>query len=116
MIIATRTLTVVTKSGAEADVTIRLYLPEETGGRWECRYELDFPQDGWPAETVKSYTAGSDALQALQLAIQKLGVELRMTSYHKDRTMRWDGWDGYGIALPKEGRDLMRGDDAKFYG
>jgi hypothetical protein len=55
-------------------------------------------------------------LQALQTAIQKLGVDLHSTSYHEARKMRWNAWDGYGIALPREGRNLMRGDDAKFYG
>ncbi len=116
MVIATRKLTVVTKSGATAEVVLRLFLPVASGEAWDCRYEIDWPEDGWPARTVKSHAIGSDALHALQLAMQKLGVELHMTSYHKDRTMRWDDWDGYGIALPKEGRDLMRGDDAKFYG
>ncbi len=116
MIIATRKLTVVTKSGREADVAVRLFLPVGSGDRCECRYEMDFPEDGWPAQTVKGSAVGSDALHALQLAIQKLGVELHMTSYHSDKAMRWGHWDGYGIALPKEGRDLMRGDDAKFFG
>lgn len=116
MIIATRILTVMTKSGGEAAVAIRVFLPEGAGERWECRYEIDFPADGWPAQTVKSHAVGSDTLHALQLAMQKLGVELHMTTYHADRKMRWGYWDGYGIALPKEGRDLMRGDDAKFYG
>lgn len=116
MIVASRTLTVVTKAGGEAAVSIRLFLPEGAGDRWECRYEIDFPEDGWPARTVKSHAVGSDSMHALQLAMQKLGVELHMTSYHRDHAMRWEHWDGYGIALPKDGRDLMRGDDAKFYG
>ena len=48
--------------------------------------------------------------------MQKLGVELHMTSYHRDGNIRWEHWNGYGIALPKDRRDLMRGDGAKFYG
>jgi len=116
MIIATRTLTVTTKSGDKAPVALRLYLPVAIGKDWDCRYELDWPADGWPARTVKSHAVGSDALHAIQLAMQKLGVELHMTSYHTDGKMSWGDWRGYGIALPKEGRDLMRGDDAKFYG
>ncbi|MGV3491638.1 MAG: DUF6968 family protein [Devosia sp.] len=116
MVIATRSLTVRTKAGLEALVALRLYLPVAVGNEWDCRYEIDWPEDGWPARTIKSHAVGSDALHAIQLAMQKLGVELHMTSYHRDGTMRWEHWDGYGIALPKEGRDLMRGDDAKYYG
>ncbi|RYG55901.1 MAG: hypothetical protein EON56_05000 [Alphaproteobacteria bacterium] len=105
-----------TKLGHTAPVLLRIYLPEQLNERWVCRYEIDWPEDGWPAQTAKSHAFGSDALHALQLAIQKLGLDLHSTSYHKAGKMHWDDWNGYGIALPKEGRNLMRGDDAKFYG
>lgn len=116
MEIASRILLVKTKSGNDANVLLRLFSPELIEGRWDCRYEIDWPEDGWPAQTAKGHAVGSDALHALQLAMQKLGIDLHSTSYHKAGTMRWDDWKGYGIALPKAGRDLMRGDDAKFYG
>ncbi|MBN9308151.1 hypothetical protein [Devosia sp.] len=116
MIIATRILKALLKSGQWADVRLQLHLPTMSGDEWECTYEIDWPSDGWPARTVKGRAVGSDALHALQLGIQKLGVELHMTSYHRERKLRWGDWNGYGIALPKEGRDLMQGDDAKFYG
>jgi len=116
MIIATRTLGVTLKSGSRGEVSLRLYLPVQSGEDWDCRYEIDWPSDGWPARTVNGHAVGTDALQALQLAIQKLGVELHMTSYHRDGKMQWGDWKGYGIALPRDGRDLMRGDDAEFFG
>lgn len=116
MIIATRVLTVDTGSGAEAGVVLRLYLPTASGADWECRYEIDWPADEEPARTIRSRAIGSDGMHALQLAMQKLGVELHMTSYHREGRMRWGAWDGYGFALPREGRELMRGDDARFYG
>jgi hypothetical protein len=117
MIIATRVLTVKTKAGAEKPVALRLFAPTQVGNVWDCRYEIEFPEDGWAAETIKSHAQGTDAMQALQLAMQKMGVELHFTSYHKERTMRWgEGWVGYGFAVDKEARDLLIGDDAKFYG
>lgn len=117
MIIATRTLRVQTKAGAEKAVEVRLYAPEPRNAGWDCRYEIDWPEDGWPAQTTKGHAQGNDAIHALQLAMQKLGLELHMTSYHRERTMRWmEGWIGYGFALPKDARDLLIGDDAKYYG
>lgn len=117
MLIASRILTVKTKTGEERSVELRVFAPVAHGTDWDCHYELAWPEDGWPAQVTKGYARGSDSLQALQLGMQKLGVELHFASYHRERTMRWqDGWVGYGIALPKEGRDLMIGDDARFYG
>jgi hypothetical protein len=117
MIIATRTLTVKTKAGGEGPVVIRLSAPEQRGEEWDCGYEIDWPADGWPAETIKGHAVGSDGIHALQLATQKLGLELHMTSYHREGAMRWlDGWVGYGFAVPKDARDLLKGDDATYFG
>lgn len=111
MIVGTRTLTVKT-SGGERPVEVRLYSPEQVGTKWDCRYEID-----WPEGVAKSHAQGNDALHALHLAMQKIGTDLYMSRYHHERTMWWmKPWVGYGFPMPKDARDLLIGDDAKFYG
>ena len=117
MIVGTRTLTVKTKTGERKSVAIRLYSPTLEGDVWDCRYEIDWPDDGWPAQLQESHAQGSDALHALQLAMQKIGVDLHTTSYHEERAMWWiEGVVGYGFAVDKNARDLLIGDDARLYG
>jgi len=48
-------------------------------------------------------------MHAVQRALQKLG--------HRDTKMWWqEGVVGYGLALLRDARDVLRGDDAKRYG
>lgn len=117
MIIATRTLTVQTRSGGERPVTVSLHAPGEEGGIWRCAYEINWPEDGWPAETTTGHARGADAMHALQMGLQKVGMELHASRYHSEGTMYWaSGRVGYGFIVPKDARDLLRGDDATFYG
>ena len=117
MIISTRTLYIQTKQGETKEVQTRLYQPEKDGPSWVCRYEIDWPSDSWPAQTRRSRAGGADSMHALQLAMQKLGLDLHSTSYHPDGRMWWqEGLVGYGFALRRDARDLMRGEDAKWYG
>ena len=110
-------MTVRTKAGLQKPVTITLYAPAMEGTVWDCRYEIDWPEDGWPAQHQKSHVQGSDALHALQLAMQKIGVDLHTTSYHKEKTTWWiEGVVGYGFAVDKGARALLTGDDARLYG
>ena len=60
MIIATRELTAICKSGEKKPVVLRLEAPVEENGRWVCWYEIDFPADGWPAQTTRSFAGGAD--------------------------------------------------------
>lgn len=114
---AARTLYVTTKAGDTREVQTRLYEPQQDGPSWICRYEIDWPEDGWPAETRRSQAGGADSMHALQLGLQKLGLDLHSTSYHREGKMWWQaGVVGYGFALPRDARDLLRGDDAKWYG
>ncbi len=116
MIFATRTLQAKTKDGKEQPVVLRIYAPVQNGDDWDCLYEIAWPPDAGEAVT-KSHAVGSDAIHALQLAMQKLGVDLHMTKYHSDGALRWmDGWEGYGFAVPKDARDLLKGDDARYFG
>jgi len=111
MIVGNRTLTVLTAVG-ERPVEIRMCFPESVGTKLHCRYEID-----WPEGVARSHAQGNDALHALHLAMQKIGTDLYTSRYHHERTMWWvKPWVGYGFPMPKAGRDLLIGDDAKFYG
>ena len=111
MIIGTRTLTVLTPSG-EQPVVIRVFQPVQNGPNWDCHYEID-----WPEGRVKSRAMGNDALHAIDMAQQKIGTDLQMSRYHHERTMWWiKPWVGYGFPMPKGARDLLIGDDQKYYG
>lgn len=113
MIIGTRTLAIETDSH-RTSVEIRLYLPEQDSERpeWRCRYEID-----WPDGEVVSFAFGNDALHAIHAALQKLGAEVHASSFHKQRKMSWmKPWVGYGFPMPKGARDVLIGDDQKFYG
>lgn len=49
--------------------------------------------------------------------MQKIGMDLYMSRYHHEQKMWWiRPWVGYGFPMPKDARDLMIGDDARFYG
>jgi hypothetical protein len=117
MILATRQLTAISKTGESKAVVLRLETPVQDNDLWYCWYEIDFPEDGWPAETRRSYAAGEDAMEAIQLGLMKLGTEVVFTTYHKEHKLYWGEQEGsYGLIVPKNARGLLRGDDLRFYG
>src|SRR5580765_7629253 len=110
MLIAVRTLKVRAAAG-DTDLEIRRFRPVEESGMWVCRYEID-----WPAGTKKSWGAGADGIQALLLTLQKIGIELYTSAYHKNGDLSWGPPDkGYGFPVSKNVSDLLVGDDAKYY-
>lgn len=119
MIIATRTLTAICKSGEHKPVTLRIESPvQEADGSWRCWYEMEWPEDGWPAETTRNAAeSGLDSLAAMQMALMMLGGDLHFVSYHREGKLYWHkGQIGYGIVVHKSTRDLLRGEDAEFFG
>ena len=111
MIIGSRTLTVETEDGPKA-FEVRLYDPQPWDSLYRCDYEID-----WPEGTARSWAAGNDGLHAIFLAMQKIAQDLYMSRYHAERSMSWKKpWVGYGFPMPTNGRDLLIGDDKKFYG
>jgi hypothetical protein len=111
MVIATRVLTL-RGEGGDTDVPIRIFAPEPDDRCWRCRYEVE-----WPDETFKSQAYGEDAVQAIELAFQKIGVELYVSEEHKSGRLGWgEPGNGYGFPVAKSIRDLLVGHDKKFYG
>jgi hypothetical protein len=110
MMIASRVLKVGGEEG-EADLTIRIFAPEQEADAWVCHYEIDWPEG---VETKASW--GADSIQALLLASSMIGAELYSSSYHKSGRLRLDApGKGYGFPVPSSLRDLLEGDDAKFF-
>lgn len=111
MIIATRTLHITSGDGA-TPVEVRMFMPEPDDHLFVCRYEID-----WPEGRVRSRAQGNDMVEAIHLALQKIGTEMYMSRHHHERTLSWaPGWTGYNFPIPKNGRDLLIGDDQRFFG
>lgn len=111
MIIATRNLKIRNR-GINANVSVNLFIPEFADGAWVCRYEID-----WPEGARRSFAAGIDAMQALYLALQKIGIDLYMSSHHAAGHLIWnEPNDGYGFPVPKNGREFLIGSDKAFEG
>jgi hypothetical protein len=106
MQIAHRRLTTSTELG-DTEVSIRLFKPEESDGHWVCRYEID-----WPSQKQSSFAAGIDSIQALLLALQKIGVEIYTNAYHESGSLKWfEPTQGYGFPIVHNLRDLLIGND-----
>ena len=111
MIIAQRKL-IARIDNDEKEVMINIFLPEQNDGVWGCNIEIN-----WPDGQYKSITYGSDSAQALDLAFQNVGSLLYFSDYHNSGYLRCgDSYKGYGFPVPKNARDLLFGDDARFYG
>jgi hypothetical protein len=110
MKIANRKLTL-RRANGDIVVPVDLFLPEQHGGGWQCRYEI-----GWPYGTYRSFGAGHDSMQALISALQKIAVDIHFSDEHKSGRLNWgDDWKGYGFPIPQDARDLLLGDDARHF-
>lgn len=94
------------------EVFVRIFAPVADGTAWRCDYEID-----WPVAPRNSAAYGVDSVQALGLALQKIGIDLYMSEAHKAGTLMWEApGKGYGFPLPANARDLLVGDDKRFEG
>lgn len=117
MVIGTRALTAICKSGEHKPVVLQVEAPVQEAGIWRCWYEIRWPEDGWPAHVTRSFAYGDDPLGAVQMGLMKLGADLHFSSYHREGTLFWtEGQIGYGVIVPKDARDLLRGEDARYLG
>lgn len=109
-IIATRTLKL-HQDGVAHDISIRIFAPEHEAGDWSCRWEID-----WPDGTRKSAAHGNDSVQALELGLKMVGAVLYASAHHQaGRLSSGNSWHGYGFPVPNNIRDLLIGDDAKYF-
>jgi hypothetical protein len=109
MLIATRSLKV-RQGDSESDIPVRLFQPEAEEGRgWGCRFEIE-----WPDRTISMIARGFDSIQALEIALQLIGVQLYTSSYHDAGQLIFEKpGGGYGFPVPRNMRDLLIGDDTK---
>jgi hypothetical protein len=106
MLMAIRSLKV-WHADADVDVQVRLYMPEQDEQAWVCKYEI-----GWPTGVKRSLARGVDAIQAILLALYKIGIEIYTSDYHKAGKLTWLApGRGYGFPVSKSVRDLLTGDD-----
>ena len=48
---------------------------------------------------------GVDAIQAIWLTLQKIGIEIYVSPYHETGRLDWESpGSGYGLPVPKNGR------------
>ena len=111
MLVASRMLTL-REGNSDVSIPIRVFVPELTStGAWACRYEI-----GWPDTPSAKEICGFDSMQALVLALQVIGAEVYSSSYHEAGTLYLqDPGKGYGFPVAPTLRDLLIGDDAKFF-
>lgn len=111
MEIASRTLTL-HREGTEVEIPISLFCPRQQGkGAWSCRYEI-----GWPEGSKAKDIWGIDSFQAIILALRAIGTDLYASSYHQAGQLYFENpGTGFGFPVPNTLRDLLTGDDAKYF-
>lgn len=110
MVIASRTLKLKGTTG-ESEIRIRIFAPQQEDDAWSCRYEID-----WPEGTQVMTSWGQDSAQALILAMSMIGADIYSSSYHKSGKLMLEAPSkGYGFPVPASLRDLLEGDDAKYF-
>jgi hypothetical protein len=110
MKIAERELSV-TISGTRHAVMVCVFAPVPSQSDFACTYEIN-----WPDGVEHRESHGIDSMQALQLTLQQIGVSLYSSDYHERRQLVWEQpGQGYGFPLPSNARDLLVGQDARFF-
>jgi Domain of unknown function (DUF6968) len=105
VIIAHRRLILSTPSG-ETEVPVRLFQPEEDGGAWICRYEIE-----WPGEKWSRYAAGVASIQALILALQLIGIAIYTSRLSIKVAQVGRELSGEWIPASPNVRGMLAGDD-----
>ena len=105
MIIAERFIRM-KSAAAEIIVPVRIHQPLPSKRAWICTFDI-----GWPEGVDVSHAMGDDAVQALKLAMEKIGVQLYASRHHKSGMLAWAQGGGYGFPLPRSAQDLAVGDD-----
>jgi hypothetical protein len=94
--IATRIFTF--DDGSASFLEVLLYSPIQDGGDYRCKYAIR--EDG--QVTKEGYAVGVDGLQALVLAVQKMGADIAFSEYGKARKLYWNNQNSdLGLPLPR---------------
>jgi hypothetical protein len=89
-----------------------LFAPKESNGDWYCPYTIV-----WPDSRQEGAGYGVDAIQALVLTLQMIGAHIYCSDYHKTGRLYFEKpGSGYDFPVPKNLRELLIGDDARFEG
>ena len=60
---------------------------------------------------------GVDAIQALELALRMIGAFIYSSDHHASGNLVWEApGKGYGFPVANSIRDLLVGDDKKYFG
>jgi hypothetical protein len=111
MMIAGRLLKLRQSTG-DTDIPIRIFLPERhDDGAWSCRYEID-----WPDRKHSNVVWGIDSIQAIILTYQCIGAEIYASKEHESGNLMWgERGKGYGFPVTSNIRNLLIGDDQRFF-
>lgn len=108
--IGKRTLRIVT-DGISQDVEIVLASPEPDGESWVCSYSI-----GWPTGPQTRWVQGMDGIAAVHSALMMIGLDVNGSVYRQQGRLRWvEPFTGLGFPVPRNGRDLLMGEDAELY-
>jgi hypothetical protein len=103
MIIATRILRLIGDDG-DIEVPVTIHMPVEDDRAWRCDVEI-----GWPRLRFADRVLGVDAVQALQLAMLRIGIQLEASQYHRAGLLIFEeDHPGYGFPIglaPEAGRE-----------
>jgi hypothetical protein len=111
MVIATRMLKL-RRAAGHIDIPIRIFAPKPLGDSWMCRFEID-----WPDEMIALDAGGVDAVQAIELALRMIGASIYSSDHHESGNLIWEApGQGYGFPVANSIRDLLVGEDKKYYG
>ena len=106
MLIAKRLLTY-RANGIDSGLEIRIFAPQQQDNGFACRFEID-----WPEGSSAKAAFEVDAVQALQLALQLIGITLYTSSDHRLGQIFFEmEGSGHGFPLPSNARDMLIGDD-----
>jgi len=81
-------------------VGCRFFQPEQEGGSYFCRYEID-----WPEGVRSRRVGGVDEVQAVLLAMQSAHSDFLVAREHDGRLVSFQGRQSLGLPIAKIMRD-----------
>lgn len=94
-------------SSALGDMRIELHAPERLDRDFACAYRIEGPRT-----RKRGRVLGVDGIQALQLALERIGADLRASAEFEAGPLRWLDMDEPGFPLPATIADLGWREDA----